>query len=274
MALDSHAEDDWQLNFGGFYARSDTDLQVTSPLTNNPFTLDLESDLKLAKNQFLPFIELEYHFNERHQLFIEWERLHRSATNEAITTPFELSLNDNIYTVQAGVKLETELNIDILRLGYSYSILQSDHYDLGVSVGLHTMMIKTGLQGQIGACLNRTTGGQCNIQTIPRYLDENITAPLPDVGVYGDYEFYPGWTFKAHAQYFYIKFDDLQGSLYDVLLAVSSDINEDWQINLGYNYYKVSADIGQNLGKTDIKIADYAIHYQFIGPMISVSYKF
>ncbi|SUI67022.1 hypothetical protein [Shewanella morhuae] len=267
--------DDFTIEFGGFYSQSDTNMEVTNPISGNNFTLDYESDLQLAENEFLPFIELNYHFNERHNIYLDWKKLHRNAETQALSKPFLIEINNNIYDIKAGGRLNSTLNIDVLRLGYGYDVFQSSNYDVGLSFGLHTMFIKMGFEGVIGVCSSsELVNNVCGSQAIPRIVDESVTAPLPDVGIYGHYEFIPGWQFTGHAQYFYVKLNDVKGNLVDIKLGVDAQITPNWRMNVAYNYYEVDVDIAQNSPTKNTQIANYNIYYSFTGPMLSVSYTF
>lgn len=266
---------DFTIELGGFYSQSDTNMEVTDPTSGLGFTLDYESDLQLAENEFLPFIELNYHFNDRHNFYLDWKQLHRNAETQALTNPFQIEINDTIYDIRAGGKLNSTLNIDILRLGYGYDVIQGSHYDIGLSLGLHTMFINTGFEGVIGVCAtSEALINVCGSQAIPRIVDEHVTAPLPDFGVYANYEFIQGWTLVSRAQYFFIKLNDVEGELIDVKLGLDAQFTSGWRLSVAYNYYKVDVNIDQKSTDKDAKIADYNIYYSFIGPMLSVSYTF
>lgn len=264
---------DMTLRVGGFYSQSDSSIDVTDPIVGEDFRLDFESDLKLADSQFLPFFEFEYALGNRHNLYADWKRLHRSAETTAVTRPFQIQIDDTVYEVKAGGLLNTTLNIDILRVGYGYDVFEGNDYTVGVTFGLHAMFIKTIFEGAIGACLaTELNGNLCGQRPIPQIVENDVTAPLPDIGLIGRYEFLPGWEFTGHAQYFYIKMDDLKGALTDIRAGVSADLGDNWQLSLAYNYYKVDVDITQSAH--NIKVADYNIYYSFVGPMVSVSYQF
>ena len=262
------------LRIGGFYSNSNSSMNVTNPTLGQDFKIDFEEDLKLEESQFLPFFEMIYHFNERHSLNIDWKQLHRTAEVVGITTPFQVNFEDKIYDIKAGAKLKTTLNMDIARLGYGYNFYQGNNYSLGLSVGLHTMFIKTGFEGDIGACIEQDLVLKCDQLPLNKAVDESVTAPLPDIGLYGDYEFSPGFRFTAHAQYFYIKLDDLKGRLIDIRAGVEAEITENWHMTAAFNYYEVDVDYTQRTNSGDTHVADYNLYYSFIGPMLSVSYRF
>lgn len=266
---------EWSLNIGGFYSQSDTNMQVTDPLLGNDFDLDFESDLQLAENEFLPLFELGYRFNDRHHIYFDWKQLHRSAETQAVSRPFQIQIDDTVYDVKAGGQLGTTLNIDIARIGYGYDLFQGNGYNIGVSVGLHTMFIESSFEGSIGACAtSELSGNICSAQPIPRVVDESVTAPLPNIGLFGDYELAPGWQFNLHAQYFSVRLNDLKGSLVDIRAGMKTTLSDRWDITLAYNYYKVDVDVRQSASDAAVKVADYNLYYSFIGPMLSISYRF
>lgn len=272
IAGSSHASET-SISFGGFYSHSDSTMNVTNPSLGNDFELDFESDLELAEKQFLPFFELEHQFAENHHFYVDWKQLHRNAETQALSKPFQVQIDDTVYDVKAGGQLTTTLNIDIARIGYGYDFIQGNNYTVGVSVGIHAMFIKTGFEGTIGACnITDVVGNICAVQEIPSIIDESVTAPLPDIGIYGSYHISPRWQLSAHAQYFKIKLDDVEGSLIDVRAGAEAEIAKNWFMSAAFNYYKVDVDIEQTGDSTGI--ADYNVAYSFIGPMLSITYKF
>ncbi|GIU27070.1 hypothetical protein L2719_11500 [Shewanella schlegeliana] len=268
------ADNSTVIRVGGFYANTDSTIDVNDPILGNEFVLDFEADLKLEESQFLPFFEFSHHFNDRHTLYADWKQLHRSALVQSVEKPFQFTWDDTTYDIKSGISLDSTLNIDIMRVGYGYDIWQGHNYDVGVSVGLHAMFIKTAFKGNIGIC-DAATETRCpDMVEIPKVVDEKLTAPLPDVGLYGSYEFYPGFKLNGHAQYFYITLDDLKGGLVDVRMGVEAAISENWHMTAAFNYYEVDVEYTSTITAADIKIADYNIYYSFIGPMLSVSYQF
>jgi len=262
------------IRIGGFYSNSNSSMDVTNPILGEDFKIDFEQDLNLEESQFLPFFEIFHHFNDKHLVFIDWKQLHRSAEVQSLSTPFQVDLDDKIFDVKVGSQLKTTLNIDIARIGYGYSFFQGNHYNMGVSLGLHAMFVKTGFEGTVGACIEGENIDDCGITAVPNVVDEKITAPLPDIGLYGIYEFSPGFSFRAHAQYFQIKLDDLDGRLIDVRAGIEAEISKNWHMTAAFNYYEVDVDYEQKSDIEDVSVANYNLSYSFIGPMLSVSYHF
>ncbi|WP_394132161.1 hypothetical protein [Shewanella maritima] len=275
------SEDTFTFIVGAFYANSDSYMNVTNPRDGGIFPLDFEDDLFLEEKHFLPFFEFAWNFNERHHLYADWKSLHRSADSPFVEKSwiFTNPDNDKEYIVEAGAKISTTLDIDILRIGYGYDLFLGDDYNFGASIGVHTMFVKTIFEGEIGICSPTPILQQGHCQDVtanPRVVDNNTTAPLPNIGLFGSYEFLPGWTIAAHAQYFALKYDDVKGSLVDIRASVDAMINENWSLTFGYNYYEVDVDYKQTASAVsiDFHIADYNLNYSFTGPMFAVMYQF
>ncbi|WOT06547.1 DUF481 domain-containing protein [Shewanella youngdeokensis] len=268
------AENDTTVRVGGFYANSDSNIDVNDPLLGNNFSLDFEQDLKLSDSRFLPFFEFVYQFDDRHNFYADWKQLHRSANTQSVEKPFQFTWDETTYNVNYGISLDTTLNIDIARIGYGYDVWQGDKYEVGFSIGLHVMFIETAFKGNIGICEDNIEAQCPDSVTIPKIVDDKVTAPLPDLGVYGSYQINSKLTFSGHAQYFYVKLDNLKGALFDVRLGIEAAITDNWHMSAAFNYYEVDVEYTSTIKNSDMKIADYNMYYSFTGPMLSVSYQF
>ncbi|QFU23808.1 hypothetical protein FM038_017630 [Shewanella eurypsychrophilus] len=258
-----------KISVGGFYSTSDSGMDVTSPLTDKEFELDFETDLELVESEFLPFIEIAYWFNDQHGIYFDWKRLHRDATNKNITVPYEFEHPDpdidETYSIQLGAEITTTFNVDIARIGYGYDFYTDDRWDLIFTAGLHVMWLELGFEGEIGACLDET----CGIIDIDpdSVVFTDVTAPLPDLGLLAHYQFADSWSITGHAQYFYIKIDNIKGELIDLSGGIEYNFEGKFAADLSYKYYKVTADIDGDYTTT-------SIHYGFHGPMLTLSYEF
>ncbi len=165
--------------------------------------------------------------------------------------------------VSAGAKLTTRLDIDILQASYGYAVYQSERAEVGLSVGFHIMFVELGFSGDISACVSDEGVSSCNAASSGEVVDNSLTAPLPDFGIWGSYQFSDHFTLKAHPQLFYIEINDVYGYLADLNVALSYQINHSWDVALGYNYYLVKAEWDQS-----------TLKYTYRGPMLNVAYRF
>ncbi|WP_051326741.1 outer membrane beta-barrel protein [Aliagarivorans taiwanensis] len=253
---------DFVVDIGGFWAK--TDSTVTSKaLDGNPITLDFEDNLALRDNQVLPYLWLGYRFNERHIVYLDWKLLHRSAAN---VSEVDFVIPEHPESgITAGSRIDTRLDIDVARLGYAYSFYQRPNAEAGVSLGLHLMFIDLGFSGELSGCVTLPSGeSECaRVESGEQSVSDSVTAPLPDIGMWFNYRLYKQLWLDTHVQWFYLKVDDISGSLLDVHAGLKYTLTPDWDIGLGYNYYRVEID----WDSTELR-------YNYRGPMLNVRYRF
>ncbi|WP_411993456.1 hypothetical protein [Agarivorans sp. DSG3-1] len=253
---------EWVIKAGGFWAQTDSSM-TTKTLLDRDLTLDFEDTFNLEEEQFLPFAQIGYQFNDRHHVFADWRRLHRSAQTKAVGA-IESLPNFPEYGIAAGASINTRMDIDVLRAGYGYSFYKTERVEIGGSLGLHVMFIEMGFSGEIAGCVEKNGELICeSTSTSGEVVDESITAPLPDIGFWASYEFADDWTIAAHSEVFYISLDNVSGYLTDLNATISYAISPNWDAEIGYNYYQVGADWDET-----------SLKYKYQGPMFNVAYKF
>lgn len=183
--------------------------------------VDLEKDLGLDRSDSVFRVDSYYKFNDKHRIDISAFDLSRTS-NKVIDT--EIDWGGTIYPINATVVGEFGLNI--YKLAYTYSFLRRDKGYLGLTGGLYVADIGTRLSAdRIG---ERSGGG--------------ITAPLPVVGLRGEYHFSEKWTFRASGEFFAVEYESFSGSLIDVYAGIDYQLFKHAAVGLGIN--SVHMDVG------------------------------
>jgi hypothetical protein len=161
------------LNLGGTFNGYDSSVRLG--LKGLGLSVDAEELLDLdtsttffAADGFWRFTE-----NRRHRLDLTWFSLHRSGTN---TLGRDIDIGD--LDIPLGTTVNTSLDIDIYRIGYSYSFFQDDRIDLALSAGAFVLPIKFDITAE-----GMLDGSE----------SESITAPLPVIGLRADFAITPKW---------------------------------------------------------------------------------
>ena len=254
----------WEVEVGAFFSKTDTKINAQDPYFNTKRTIDFESDLELKDNALLPYLEIEYYFNKKHNVFFDWRSLHREATRSRVTKPFEVDLDGETYVIQAGAQLTTKLNVDIARVGYGYQFYKNDDLSVDALAGFHIMWLTLGFAGDIGIRIN---DNQLPAASAEDSVVSDVTAPLPDFGLRAEYKLNDDWMLKAHTQAFYLGMDDFEGWLYEIDFGAKYKITEDLMIAGSFNYYELGVDYDD--GRTDVDVT-----YKFYGPMVTLGYQF
>lgn len=217
------AQDDhkFSLSLGVFLTdrNSDTQIGVEGQPVGTP--VDLEVDLGLDTSDSVFRIDGYYKFNERHRVDFSAFDLSRNAVQEISR---EIDWNGNIYPVNTTVTGDFDLNI--YKVAYTWSFMRREKGYLGVTGGLYIAEIGTRLSA-------------------PNIADRDggsITAPLPVLGLRGEYQFSDKWTFRASGEVFGLKYDEFDGSLIDLYAGIDYQISDRTSLGLGVN--SVTIDLG------------------------------
>ena len=142
-----------------------------------------------------------YRFNDRHAIGLSWYRVGLSgekSTNE------QIQIRDQI--VQAGAATQTSLSFNIYRLLYNYSFYRNEKVELGVSPGLY--MMKTNFNFAAQGTIN-------NVVATSTVVNEQLTLPLPSIGLVANYNITPKLQFQSRYDFFYLTVGDYTGSMFE-----------------------------------------------------------
>jgi hypothetical protein len=142
-----------------------------------------------------------YRFNDRHAVGFSWYRVGLSG---------EKSLNEDIrindQTISAGATTQTGLSFNTYRLLYNYSFYRNDKVELGLSPGLYVMKTNFNFAGQ-----GRINGNPGSATVI----NEQITLPLPSIGLVANYNITPKLQFQSRYDFFYLTIGDYTGTMFE-----------------------------------------------------------
>ncbi|GAB1622252.1 hypothetical protein AAOGI_23020 [Agarivorans albus] len=267
LYLPSHAfAGQFLVSLGGFYSQTDSGFEVQSTEHDKHFNLDFESDLDLKETVILPYLEIQYWFNDRHAVFFDWRSIHRSGTREKVRGPFDFDFGSGQrYLVKAGSTISTRLDLDISRIGYGYNFYQNNNWELGATFGLHLTRLKLEMQGELEVCVDNNC--QSSLEFADGYKMNSVAAPLPDLGLSLKYQLSDNWKFKSFAQYFFLEINDVKGDLVDLNAGFVYNFNEQFWTYLSYKYYRVNVDLADS-------DTDWNIRYAVQGPALELTYAF
>jgi hypothetical protein len=146
-------------------------------------------------------IDTLYRFNDRHAIGFSWYRVGLGG---------EKSLNQQIIvrdqTINAGASTSSSLSFNIYRLLYDYSFYRNDKVELGISPGLYMMRTKFHFAGQ---------GTINNVQGSTAVVNEEVTLPLPSIGLVANYNITPKLGFQSRYDFFYLSIGNYTGAMFE-----------------------------------------------------------
>ena len=184
-------------------------------------TVDLESELGLDTSDTVFRLDGYYRFNQKHRLDFSWFDLSRTGS-----TPIQRVIDWNETMFPISTVVNSDFDLSIYKVAYTWSFLQRDKGYLGLTAGLYVADIQTTLSAP--SIATREVG--------------SITAPLPVFGLRGEYYFSDKWSFRASTEIFVFEYDDFDGSLYDIYAGLDYQLFDRMAVGFGIN--SVRMDIG------------------------------
>jgi hypothetical protein len=224
----------FNLNLGGFIAAMNSDVRIGSESLGAGIDVNVEDALGLDSSVFVFRADALYRFtsNRRHRLDLNFYDLRRSSTK---TLQADIQIKDQTFPV--GTTVDSLFDLKIIRGAYSYSLFQDDRFDLGLSIGAYVMPIKFRVSSSASGAAE----------------EEAITAPLPVVGVRFDYAITPKFFIKQSFDFFYVQYENFQGSLYDAKVGLEYNIWKYVGVGVAYDFFRVQVKAeGQNYPGVDM----------------------
>jgi hypothetical protein len=223
-------EQDWQFSLGSFFLTNDTKVTVNGEaLEGNEVNWDDEFNLG-DKDQFR--VDAFWRFAERHKIRLMYFQNNRSNSR---SIDREIDFDGDVYPVNTTVT--ASLDEQILELAYEYAFYRTDTLELAGSFGVHTLKFEPKLSATI-----TTTGGGQTFQT----SSADVTGPLPVLGFRALWDMSHNFYLDAMLQFFYISFDNFDGSITDGKLAVTWMPWRNVGFGVGWNSFYTRVDVSKD----------------------------
>jgi len=214
--------------FGAFITNRDTTTRLDSNAGLGT-DIDLENDLGLDSSLTVFRFGGDYWAGDRHRFDLSVFDLSRSSSRRINKT---IEFGDQIFEIDTTVNSENDLTI--YKVDYTYSFLNRDWGYLGLTGGLYVASTKLGL--------SEATPGTAE--------SESLTAPLPLIGFRGEYAITDRITLRGSSQWFGIDTGDVKGTLRDVYVAADYRLGERWAVGLAYDEVTMTIKADDSSGFT------------------------
>ena len=221
---------------GGFFARLDTDTQVTSSGLGG-LKISLEDDLGLADDDTVFFGGLRWRINKRHSVGITQLKLDRDG-DETLTR--ELAIGDKVFAL--NTRTETLFDYETTHLDYRYSFYASDRLNAGLLLGVSYIDLKFEVVGEVAG----PGGGMITDSVL-----EEEDYPVPSIGMGIRYVLNENWYLRAGATYLQYDNDDWEASLLIAGMGVEWFPWRNVGFGLGYDLVKIEYDEDKDPGEDE-----------------------
>jgi len=217
-------DENFSVSLGVFLTNRDSQTRVDGAIPGSGTPVDLENDLGFDKSDTVFRVDGYYRFNDKHRIDFSVFDLSRSASKQIQT---EIDWDDTIYPIDTAV--DASLDLAIYKLAYTWSFMRRDSGYLGLTAGLYTADIGTSLSAE----------------AIGRSSSSGFTAPLPVVGLRGQYDLSEIWSLRGSAEFFAIEYGDFSGSLYDLYASVDYQVTDHVALGAGVNLVNINVGVSK-----------------------------
>jgi hypothetical protein len=224
-AEEERLPDRFMLRLGGYRVQNANTI-VRLDANNLPVGayIDFNETLGGEKTGNVARLDGFYRFNEKHGLGFSWYSLKFTGSR---VLEEEIDWAGQPYPI--GAKVDSELNFDVYKLSYQYSLFHNEKVELAASFGFHVMRTFVGINSSI---------------PVSQSGSEAITAPLPVFGLSADYNFTPRFSAFYNYQWFFINYQDkAKGGIQDFLIGLEYRLFRHVSLGAAYNRFALHLDM-------------------------------
>ncbi len=253
-ALPAHAAEGdprFTLRVGAMNIDSDNTLRGSGEI--NGQTAAFSEDFSLGGKEWEPRVDGLFRLSDRQRLIFDYFKYDKDRRE---TLGEDIRYGDT--TVPAGSFVKGELKYQVASLVYDYSVIDGEQFDFGLQLGAEYAKVS----GRAYADLGELYEG--------RFLDESTDGVAPVVGARLTFTPSEHWLINVQGQYLNTRwgnFDDYKGDLSRANAIVQYNLNPNFGIFAGYDWFKLDADKRGSDGIVGLK-------QEFKGPVAGVSLSF
>ncbi|HEY8519638.1 MAG TPA: hypothetical protein VIN61_06135 [Gammaproteobacteria bacterium] len=176
--------------------------------------IDLEGQLGLERSKSVARLGGYFWFNSRHRMDFSLYDLSRDGV-----VPIQETIRFGRRVFEIDTRIESEADFTVLKGDYTFAPLSKPRGFLGVSAGLYVARTKYALREP----------------TLGVTESEDLTAPLPVLGLRGNFRANDRITLEGAAQWFRWDSEDVDGRLHDVYIGADYRFSRRGAVGLAYN---------------------------------------
>jgi len=234
----------FSISIGAFFTDRDSQTRVDGDAGRGT-DVDLESDLGLKRSDTVFRVDGYWRFAEKHRFDFSVFDLSRSSSKQIER---EITWQDTTYAINSTV--ETDFDLVIYKAGYTWMFLKRDRSFLGATFGLYVADMKATLSAARA-----------------RVESNDLTAPLPVIGLRGEYRFADRWALRSSGEIFAVDYGDYEGSLYDVFVGLDFNATKAISVGLGINAVELDVRVSKSRLNGDL-------NWQYDGALAYLKFDF
>lgn len=244
------------VNLGAYLADMSSSFRLGLDNVGVGVIIDTEKFLGMKSSDSAFRIEGGYRLggSRRHKFDFGWfsfDRRSEKTLTEDVVLPEDMGGD----TLTVGTTISSIFKFDIIKAKYKYAIVLDNRLDMSAGVGFYIMPVTIGL-GRKGE----------------ERKDQDITAPLPVVGLGADLIISRHWLLRQNLDLFYLKIGGFKGSIINTQIALEYSNWTRWAVGAGVDglLLRIEAD------GDDYPLMDFVgnINFSYFGAQLYVKFQY
>lgn len=234
QSINPSLDDVFQVRLGPFFANFDTKVSVAGA--------DFDQDAGLGDSETTVAAFARWRITPKLHLNFGYSQISRDET-----TTFTTASNVGGLSFPAGSTLSQEYETSSLPITLSYAVVKNPRTEFGIGAGVAITTIKNRISVTVPGAPTVTP------------INDDVTEPLPSIGLFWNQAFSPQWMFTASLGYVPLEVGDLDANFYDAFAAIEW---RPWKnVGFGGAYLYNRAD-----GQITSSGVTHNFEYQYDGP--------
>ena len=200
-------------------------------------TIDFEDTLGGETNGNLGRADVLFRFNSNHAVGGTWYKLSRDGKRT-----IQRDFNWEGLTYRAGASVTSNLDIELYRLWYMWSFYRSKKMEVAISPGVYVANIEASLTGTLTVA---DTAGAMATATAGTGI-EDLTLPLPSLGLIMNYNITPRLTANVRGDGFYLSVGEYKGFMSEAYLGMDYRVLKNFSVGAAYDFFAVNVERSGN----------------------------
>jgi hypothetical protein len=158
------------------------------------------------------------------------------------TRTIDRNLEWGDYTFLAGGQVTAEQKFQVYELSYEFAFLRGDNYEIVASGGVHYDDLTLKLSGNASLTVDTPMGPVEQSATFET-KQSSVPAPLPVLGLRGDWAVSDHVYLDASGQVFKLSYDGINGNWSDLRAGATWMFNHHFGIGVGYDRFATHVDV-------------------------------
>ena len=249
----------FRLRVGGLITQFDSNVRFTSRDGSIDAGIDLEDDVGYDPEVGAGFLRGWYRVGDNHRIALTYVPVNRTSF---IVSEEDIEIGDDIVKAGAGMAWDTQNRL--LDFSYIYSVYRRPNIEIGLSAGVYWLRNETEVlvAGEVQSPNEPAPVFRVDYSNLFK-----LHAPLPILGVTGEYEINPSWRVNGDLRYLSVTINEYDGRVFNAVLGTDYYFTKSLGVGLSLSAFSVEVEV-------ESIVLNGALKWAYNGAQAYVVYKY